>query len=332
MPKIKLTTDDKNAMPISMHKIIHRLALVLLICVTPFSIANFVLGDFLVGGLIFIICCCIFYISFNMNSQRQYKGNIAFFVLMPIAYFLMYNLLVDRGIIGILWCFPTLVVVNFIMQQRQALISNTLLIVILSPEILSQFDPSFALRIYGTLITVGALSSLFVNVIMDQQNKLHKLAITDPLTGLLNRLTLEEHISLAIEQHNRTVTPMTLASIDIDHFKLINDQHGHDVGDKVLIKIAELLATRTRNVDKVYRLGGEEFLVVLFNANLQNARAFANNVQQELSKLDFEYDITPTLSIGLAEVDKEKTWEEWLKHADENLYQAKESGRNQVIS
>ena len=217
------------------------------------------------------------------------------------------------------------------MPQRQAIVANILTLTILAPAISTQFDIEIIVRMYASLIIVGALASLFVNIITDQQKKLQQLAITDPLTGLLNRLTLEDTITRTIQKSHRTLMPMSLVSIDIDHFKLINDKHGHDVGDTVIIKIAELLKNRCRQVDKVYRVGGEEFLVLLFDANLDNAKSFSKSVQEQLSKVEFGNALSPTISIGLADIDKEKTWDECLKLADENLYKAKNSGRNTIV-
>jgi diguanylate cyclase (GGDEF)-like protein len=319
-------------MPATMHQIIRKLTTVLLVCIAPFSLINFIQGEVYIGVLISMVSANLLYINIRIRRNKTYNSNIAFAVVMPIAYFILYQLVIDRGIIGILWCFPTIVMVNFIMQQRQAMVANILLIIILTPVILSQFDPSLAIRVLACLITVGGLASLFVNIINDQQKKLHQLAITDPLTGLLNRLTLQDSIKLTIDQHSRTLTPMTLVSIDIDHFKLINDKHGHDIGDQVLIQIATLLKKRCRSIDKLYRLGGEEFLFILFSTDLTNAQLFSHSIQQELAEFNFEYGLAPTLSIGLAEIDKEKTWDECLKKADENLYRAKNSGRNTIIS
>jgi len=318
-------------MPATMHQIIRKLTTVLLVCIAPFSLINFIQGEVYIGVLISMVSANLLYINIRIRRNKTYNSNIAFAVVMPIAYFILYQLVIDRGIIGILWCFPTIVMVNFIMQQRQAMVANILLIIILTPVILSQFDPSLAIRVLACLITVGGLASLFVNIINDQQKKLHQLAITDPLTGLLNRLTLQDSIKLTIDQHSRTLTPMTLVSIDIDHFKLINDKHGHDIGDQVLIQIATLLKNRCRSIDKLYRLGGEEFLFILFSTDLTNAQLFSHSIQQELAEFNFEYGLAPTLSIGLAEIDKEKTWDECLKKADENLYKAKNSGRNTII-
>jgi diguanylate cyclase (GGDEF)-like protein len=314
-----------------MHQIIRKLTTVLLVCIAPFSLINFIQGEVYIGVLISMVSANLLYINIRIRRNKTYNSNIAFAVVMPIAYFILYQLVIDRGIIGILWCFPTIVMVNFIMQQRQAMVANILLIIILTPVILSQFDPSLAIRVLACLITVGGLASLFVNIINDQQKKLHQLAITDPLTGLLNRLTLQDSIKLTIDQHSRTLTPMTLVSIDIDHFKLINDKHGHDIGDQVLIQIATLLKKRCRSIDKLYRLGGEEFLFILFSTDLTNAQLFSHSIQQELAEFNFEYGLAPTLSIGLAEIDKEKTWDECLKKADENLYRAKNSGRNTIV-
>lgn len=318
-------------MPVTMYQVIRKLTTVLLVCIAPFSLINFIQGEIYIGVLISMVCANLLYINIRIRRNKTYNSNIAFAVVMPIAYFILYQLVIDRGIIGILWCFPTIVMVNFIMQQRQAMVANILLIIILTPVIWSQFDPSLAIRVLACLITVGGLASLFVNIINDQQKKLHQLAITDPLTGLLNRLTLQDSIKLTIDQHCRTLTSMTLVSIDIDHFKLINDKHGHDIGDQVLIEIATLLKKRCRSIDKLYRLGGEEFLFILFSTDLTNAQLFSLSIQQELAEFNFEYGLAPTLSIGLAEIDKEKTWDECLKKADENLYRAKNSGRNTII-
>jgi len=326
------TNANNNLMPLIMHKIIHRLTIAYLIGIAPFAVLNFVQGETLISVLIFIICCNLIYIDVSISRKRKYNRNVSFWILMPIVYFLLYKLVLDKGIIGILWSFPTIVIVNFIMPQRQAMISNILTIMAMTPAILHQFEPEIIIRMYASLIIVGALANLFVHIITEQQEKLHKLAVTDPLTGLLNRLTLEQNLTIAIQQHNRTSTPMTLVSIDIDHFKRINDMYGHDAGDKVLIQIATLLKQRCRRVDTLYRLGGEEFLVVLFNTNLQSAYQYATSIQDILQEHDFDHKLNPTLSIGLAEIDKEKTWEEWLKHADKNLYEAKEKGRNLIIS
>lgn len=319
-------------MPVVMHKIIHRLTLAYLIGIVPFAALNFIQGNMLIGTLISVICCNLLYIDISIIRTKKYNSNVTFVVLMPIVYFLLYTLVIDKGILGILWSFPTVVIVNFIMHQRQAMAANMLILLVLSPAMVQTFDYAIVLRMFASLTIVGVLASLFVNIINEQQDKLHQLAITDPLTGLLNRLTLEENITLAIEQHNRILNPMTIVSIDIDHFKSINDQHGHDYGDQVIIQIANLLQQRCRKVDKVYRLGGEEFLVILFDSDIKSADVFAQSIQQSLAEFKFEHNLSPTLSIGLAEVHEEKTWEQWLKHADENLYTAKQQGRNKIIS
>lgn len=319
-------------MPITMRKIIHRLTIAYLIGIIPFAILNFVQGSTLIGLLISIICFNLVYIDISISRSKEYHHTISFWILMPIVCFLLYKLVVDKGLIGILWAFPTLAIVNFIMPQRQAIMANIVTILAITPGILVRFEPEIIVRMYASLIIVSSLANVFVHIIAEQQEELKKLAISDPLTGLLNRLTLEESLTLAIQQHNRTGLPMTLVSIDIDHFKLINDQYGHDAGDTVLIQIAQLLKKRCRLVDKVYRLGGEEFLIILYNSSLPNAHIFASSIQETILANNFEHGLSPTLSIGLAEIDKEKTWEECLRHADKNLYAAKEKGRNLVVS
>lgn len=329
---ININLHKSSSIPSTMHKIINRLTLTYLIGIIPFAILNFSEGNMLIASLISIICFVLTYININISRKKEYNHYLVFVILLPIVYFLLYQNIVVKGFIGVLWCFPTIVIFNFILSQRLAVIANALILLTITPTMLDQFEISLMVRIYTCLIIVGALANLFVHIISEQQSNLHKLIITDPLTGLLNRLTLEDELTLAIEQHARVQTKMTLVSLDIDHFKLINDTHGHDVGDQVLIQISTLLKQHSRLVDKVYRLGGEEFLILLFNTDLQAAHSFATSIQNLLRKHNFDHQLNPTLSIGLAEVDDEKTWEEWLKHADKNLYVAKDEGRNTIIS
>ena len=317
-------------MPLAMHKIVYHLVMVALIALMPFSLYNYFLENYLIASLITLLCISLFYIRFMIRHKQAYNSHIVFWLTMPMICSLLYLLVANKGLIGVLWCYPSIMIVNFVLPQRTALFSNLLIIIFVTPPILNLFELDLLLRIYVTLITAAMLSSLFVNIINDQHNNLHQIAISDPLTGLHNRLTLQDNLNFAIQQHVRISTPMTLASIDIDHFKKINDTYGHDIGDKVLIQIANLLQTRSRSVDKVYRLGGEEFLIILFNTNLKNAHTFADAIQQKLLEEDFGDHLAPTVSIGLAEVDQHQTWEKWLKKADEKLYIAKNDGRNRI--
>lgn len=154
-------------------------------------------------------------------------------------------------------------------------------------------------------------------------------ARNDPLTGLGNRRKLREYFS---ELQENTIS--TFLMIDIDHFKHINDQYGHDAGDCVLQKIGMMLKTAVRSTDMAARLGGEEFCIVLPETHAAQGVALAEKIRQDVEKEVFATphgNIDVKLSLGVAERLEKESIAAWLKRADEALYQAKQGGRNQVI-
>jgi two-component system, cell cycle response regulator len=168
--------------------------------------------------------------------------------------------------------------------------------------------------------------------------RLEELARTDPLTGLVNRRVLVERLQAEVERARRYEGAITLLMIDLDHFKRINDQHGHLVGDEVLRAVAVLLTSAVRSVDVVSRYGGEEFVVVLPETPPMGATSFAERIREKLEQHGFVGGgggvLGVTASIGLASFPgpRIETVEDLLARADEALYRAKADGRNRVRS
>ena len=166
---------------------------------------------------------------------------------------------------------------------------------------------------------------------IEQAAEAQKLAKTDPLTGLANRRAtigwLESMMTCSLEIDE----PLAVLMFDIDHFKLINDSHGHQTGDEVLCKIAEIARTQIRAEDLVGRIGGEEFVCILSGIGGREARALAERVCRAIAQ-GTERASCPkaTISIGLALLRKGDTVETLMRRADAALYEAKENGRNQV--
>lgn len=162
------------------------------------------------------------------------------------------------------------------------------------------------------------------------------LSNTDSLTRLSNRNQFLDRGQREFKMANRHTDALTCLFLDIDHFKRINDTHGHFAGDQVLVKIAEILAENARDYDEVSRLGGEEFAILMPATNAQAALKFAQRIRDHIEHTVMEVDqkkLHVTVSIGVASypdlaVD---TLEDLLKKADEALYQAKRSGRNTVM-
>ncbi|WLV24562.1 sensor domain-containing diguanylate cyclase [Aciduricibacillus chroicocephali] len=156
-----------------------------------------------------------------------------------------------------------------------------------------------------------------------------ELSKTDKLTGVPNRRYLEERLYEEIEKFQRTKVPFSVLMIDIDHFKVVNDTHGHQVGDKVLAKLAHILKREMKRGDFTARYGGEEFIMILPGANALMAMDFARSLNKAILEAKWGIVGKLTISIGVAEFTKEDNDESIIEHADQALYESKENGRNQ---
>ncbi len=160
------------------------------------------------------------------------------------------------------------------------------------------------------------------------------LARTDPLTGMPNRRCFFEQAERNLSMSRRYQHPLTVLTLDVDHFKHINDRHGHAVGDMALQAIASALPEGLRETDVAGRIGGEEFAVLLPETSEAEAQEIAERLRQNIAAIGLSADgreIPLTASFGLAVLDKEDRFSELLARADQALYQAKERGRNQVV-
>ena len=159
------------------------------------------------------------------------------------------------------------------------------------------------------------------------------LATTDLLTGLLNRRRMLELLSEEIAKAQRTHKPLSLALIDIDHFKRINDQHGHRTGDEVLRALAELAQVELRSVDRLARWGGEEFLLLMPHVEAGQAWGAADRFRRQLAVLHQTTSSVPAVSCsaGIAQWNEHESLDAWLERADRALYQAKRQGRNRCV-
>jgi polar amino acid transport system substrate-binding protein len=166
--------------------------------------------------------------------------------------------------------------------------------------------------------------------ILKKTKELHKLSITDKLTGIYNRSILDEVIQNRIDISNRTKEQFFVVMIDIDHFKKVNDEYGHLVGDKVLIEFTSIIKSNIRKTDVFGRWGGEEFLIISSHDNI--------NILQEIQRIKtciynevFETIGHKTASFGISGFKENDTLELILKRVDDALYEAKRNGRNQIV-
>lgn len=157
----------------------------------------------------------------------------------------------------------------------------------------------------------------------------------DQLTGVLNRKGMDEAVEREIARAKRTGGPLSIAMLDIDNFKLLNDRLGHDAGDSALIHLATVVREAIRPQDVLARYGGEEFVILLPNTSLDDAATAMTRVQRELTRRFFLHNqekILITFSCGIAELETEESPEEGKKRADNAMYLAKRMGKNRVVA
>jgi len=170
----------------------------------------------------------------------------------------------------------------------------------------------------------------------EMNDKLLHISLTDGLTGIDNRRSLEQRLHEMFEHSYRLHEPISCVMCDIDHFKKVNDTYGHQVGDNVLKDFAGILKSEAREIDRVGRYGGEEFLLLLPGTVLDSAVTFADRLRQRVEEHTFSYDggtLKRTMSCGVASWPHPRVAdaEAMLRSADDALYVAKELGRNRVV-
>ena len=158
------------------------------------------------------------------------------------------------------------------------------------------------------------------------------MASMDKLTGTLNRRALDAQLLAEMERAKRYQRPLTLLLMDVDLFKRVNDEHGHLTGDKVLIGVTQQITENLRTSDIWGRWGGEEFLVICPETDLEQAHNVAQKVRKAVEKTDFSLPHNVTISIGLSPLSQDMSPESLVAQADKALYQAKYEGRNRVCT
>jgi len=195
-------------------------------------------------------------------------------------------------------------------------------------------DAEFADTVIRNAVAAIEKAHDFADIVSDKE-RLEHLAAHDALTSCLNRRALLEVLEREWDRAQRYNLVLTALMVDLDHFKTVNDTHGHLVGDSVLRQVGELLRREVRSVDAVGRYGGEEFIIVLPETALHGATIFAERVRQRVQVLNFGSAAQPvniTVSVGVASVPDERatSYENLLAMADAALYRAKADGRNVV--
>jgi len=249
--------------------------------------------------------------------------------------------LVIGGLLGSLFLSARMTVIIFAVTLLGILFPSVFLEGAFISRYLNAFV--FVLTVGGLVVTASILRQHYLERIRMQTLLLvqseagqRELSIRDPLTGLFNRRYLEETLTLEMIRAARKQHPIGVIMVDIDHFKQINDIHGHAAGDAVLVQVSRLLLTHVRSSDVICRYGGEEFILVLPEATRKITQLRAEQIWEDTRRLQVQHEGQTlegiTLSLGVAVFPEHgSTYDAILRAADAALYRAKRDGRDRVI-
>jgi len=280
-----------------------------------------------------LILCLVCYNTLFYHATRNKPSPISYPFLVFTLGLTLVLAVYYVGPLPILWTYPILVAVFFLIPLRLANICNILMVLPIALMLYLNHELTMALRYIGSVVATMILGNAIVTTINSLQQQLLTQSITDPLTGTFNRRHMDLMLTQQTQQNDRNQMTSSILILDIDFFKQINDQHGHAVGDAVLQQLVNKLFSNLRQSDTIFRLGGEEFLILLHHTNSTQATIIAENLRKLLSKINInQTEQCITVSVGVAELTAGMSTKEWLKVADSCLYSAKRQGRNKVIA
>lgn len=299
-----------------------------LVGITPFAAWRFINGQWLAGVIDIVILTCV--ISAVGYAWRTHNTARAGFLLTHIICAGAVMVAATAGQVGLFWMYPAVIASYFLTTPLVALYCTLLAsLALLLRE--ANFDSSEEMFSFITTVAVvSACAFVFAGRNERQRKQLEQLASLDQLTGVANRRVMDRELAAAVDVHHREQVSYGLVIADVDHFKRINDQYGHSVGDNVLLKFAQLLVINTRGSDKVFRFGGEEFLILFPNVGPAQLRRAAEQVHEAVRKSLRSPGGAVTASFGTAVLLNGESLHEWFARADKALYLAKENGRDRI--
>jgi len=310
-------------------RIFYRLGIVAVILLLPFVVNAFVKGRLGIA-LTSLALVAVFAIDV-MAIRRGRKPPVPPAILViPVA--LAVGITIARqGVIGALWAYPAVMLFQFVASRWVANVINGLLVIMVTILSYRYLGPSITVRLFVTLILTMIFTNIFLGIVLRLQERLRRLGITDALTGAYNRRHMDREVGEAVERHKRYGTDASLLLVDIDHFKTINDEAGHGAGDRVLAEIAALMKRSLRKLDVVFRIGGEEFLVLLPDVKQSGAAEAAEKLRREVVSAELLPGRRISISIGVGEIAAGEGRDQWVRRIDRALYAAKSGGRDCVV-
>ena len=309
-------------------RIMYPMASVAALLLMPFLVWDWFAGQHLLAGVLAIVVVPLAVDAVALRRRRP--PPIAYgWLLVPVAAGIATSLLKD-GVHGAMWCYPAILFCYFVLPGWQATVGAVGLLAMTAVLVARVLGLATMVRFVVTAGLIIVILNIILSVVGHLQRKLYAQATTDPLTGALNRRQLAATLDDAIEHARRSGMPVSLLAFDLDHFKQVNDRFGHAAGDAALQRVVALVHERSRRIDRLFRMGGEEFALLLPGTGEADALRLADALRERIALAGWFAGFELTISIGVARFHADQTPDDWLKSADDALYRAKAEGRNCV--
>ena len=311
-------------------KIILFISALFVLCISIAGFLRLLDGAIIVG--LFDLALCAIALSISIFTIKQKYPHVMRTCMVLIIVGGIIATTVMQGSAQIYWLFPGMTALFFMVRPITAVliaIVTSLIVLLIAAHQLSVVALTIiCIALFATNLFVYLLSMEMDN----RHQKLMALASKDFLTDIGNRRAFEETAELAIESYRQKQQPSCLVLFDLDNFKKLNDEHGHQIGDQVLQFVANCVRGRLRKNDNLFRVGGEEFALVLFNCNLADGAELCESLRLHLHQdAGNEYEVTG--SFGVAQLGRAcNSLDTWLKQADDAMYRAKKSGKDRVCA
>lgn len=296
--------------------------------IAPLALIRFMRGDYVVAALDTLIvigviaCIVLMRRGADPNAMGRLGAVVVTFGAAAVAF-----LDPERGL---MWVYAV-IIANFLLVPHRVALGLSIVLVLSVAIRPSAFTSLLDYGGFiGTALSVSAFAAIFAWRTEWQGQQLEQLAMQDALTQVGNRRALMQRLDTIIGNY-RPSTNHALMLMDLDDFKGVNDTWGHEVGDQLLCDFAQLIRQYSRRGDELFRLGGEEFVLLMPRTDLAGARTHAEHVRQLVQQHLRASDRVVTTSIGVSHILNGETASQWLSRTDRLMYMAKHHGRNQVV-
>lgn len=296
--------------------------------VFPFAILRYLEGEYVKAAIdLLIVCAAATNAFFAWRTRRIAESSFFAAVLYSGGTLAVLYL---NAPVYFFWLFPAISANFFLLRAGPAIAVNALLILASIPLALRINDYMAGGGMIVSATFAGCMAYVFARLTESQQALLERFASEDALTGLANRRVLDIEMHHCIEDFNRSGIPASVIILDIDNFKAVNDLWGHQHGDELLINTSRLLSSRVRKTDRIFRFGGEEFVIIARHTSLHEAGKVAEELRAQIASQEHHQDQVITASFGCAQLQTNETARHWFDRADQAMYAAKKQGKNRV--